>query len=265
MIKGKYKRIVAYGCSFTAGDELGDATGLGMPEDEVDALKRSGLSRGQLYGSGTVEHRCAEIGRKLSWPRWLSEKYSVPYSNRAMAGGSVQQMVFRIERDYRTGLINDDDLVLVGITSMFRWFQFNHSGKELTWVFGHPISNINNYNNVLIQNYVNDYNILWTYYLHLNYLEMLSKEKPNIKLFHALTPFSRERSFLIEDENLESSFRETIDSFKFTCFLNFDHGLAEVYSHLPPEQVTHGYGHPKVKIQQEFANLLYAWIEEKVE
>lgn len=264
MIKGKYKKIVAYGCSFTAGDELGDAEGLGMTEDEVDTLKRSGITRRQLYGSSSIELRCGELGRHQSWVRWLSEKYSVPYSNRAVAGGSLQQMVFRIERDYRTGLIKDDDLVLVGVTSMFRWFQFNHSGKELTWVFGYPIGNIDQYNNVLIENYVNDYNILWTYYMHLNYLEMLSKQRNNIKLFHALAPFSRERSFTIKDENLEPSFRETIDSFKFTSFLNFDHGLAEVYSHLPPEEVTHGYGHPKVDIHKEFANLLYAWIEEKL-
>lgn len=265
MIKGKYKRIVAYGCSFTAGDELGDHHALGMTEEEVDSLKRSGMRRRELYGSAQIEKRAADIGKDLSWVRWLSEKYSVPYSNRAKAGGSIQQMVYRIERDYRTGLIHEDDLVLVGTTSMYRWFQFHHSGKEMTWVFHHPIHETTAFNDVLVQNYVNDYNILWNYYLHLNYLEMLSKEKSNIKLFHALSPFSQERDFNIEAEKLQPNFRTTIDSFEFTCFLNYDRGLAQVYSHIPPEEATHGWGHPKLKYQKEFANLLYSWIEEKVE
>lgn len=265
MIKGKYKRILAYGCSFTAGDELGDGLALGMSDEEVDSLKRSGITRRELYGNDKIEAKAAKIGKDLSWVRWLSEKYSVPYSNRAVAGGSIQQMVFRIERDFRTGLIDDDDLVLVGITSMYRWFQFHEIGKEMTWVFGHPIKTTSKFNSILIENYVNDYNILWFYHMHLNYLEMLSKEKTNIKLFHALAPFSTEKHFNMEVEKLESSFRKTIDSFKFTCFLNFDKGLAELYSHIPPEEATHGWGHPKLKYQKEFANLLHAWIEEKVE
>lgn len=266
MIKGKYKRIVAYGCSFTAGDELGDAEGLGLPEETVDSLKRSGVPRRELYGNGTIESNCGKIGRKLSWVRWLSEKYGVDYSNRGHPGGSLPQMVYRIERDYRTGMIQDDDLVLVGLTSMYRWFQFDGSGKELSWVFGHPIKDVSEYNKVLIQKYVNPYNIYWNYHLYLNYLNMLCERKKNLKLFHGMTAFSKERHFFDIENNtkLEESFSKTIESFKFDGLLNAKYGMADIYSHLPLEEATHGWNHPKVKYHKEFANLLYAWIEEKV-
>lgn len=265
MIKGKYKRIVAYGCSFTAGDELGDSQGLGIPEEKLDALKRSGTPRSQLHGNFAIRETCIKLGKELTWVRWLSDKYSIPYSNRAHAGGSLPQMVFRIERDYRTGLIKDDDLVLVGVTSMYRWFQFSEDGKEMTWVLGNAYKQIEEFNNSLIKHYINDYNILWNYHLNLNYLEFLAKEKQNIKLFHALAPFSQEKTFNIKEETLRTDFRNMINSFKFTSFLDPEKGLAQLYSHIPEEEATHGYGHPKVKYQKEFANLLYAWIEEKVE
>ena len=38
MIKLPYNRIISYGCSFTAGSELGDAEVLGMTEEEMRKL-----------------------------------------------------------------------------------------------------------------------------------------------------------------------------------------------------------------------------------
>ena len=110
MINGKYKRLVVYGCSFTAGDELADALVLGMTEDEVDLLKRSGMSRQELYGK--LHNECIRAGKTLTWARWLADHYNVPYSNRARGGGSLQQMVYRIERDYHNGITHEDDLVI---------------------------------------------------------------------------------------------------------------------------------------------------------
>lgn len=261
MIKGKYNRIVAYGCSFTAGDELADAQVLGIPENEIDELKRSGLTRKELYGRQRTDIN--DVSKTLSWVRWLADRYNVAYSNRAVGGGSIQQMVFRLERDLRLGHINDDDLVLVGLTSMYRWFQFDREGHELSWVFAYT-KDAHDLNDKLVEYYVNEYNIIWQYYMHMNYLEMLAEKYDNIKILHAISPFSEEKEFNIRNKKMKHDFKTFIDSFKFKSLLNEKYGMGQLYTHLPKKEATHGWGHPKVKYQKEFANLLYSWIEAKL-
>ena len=259
MIKGKYKRIVAYGCSFTAGDELPDAEVLGMREEDVDSLKRSGITRAELYGRKHAD--AVRAGKNLTWVRWLADKYQVPYSNRSVGGGSIEQMIFRIERDYRIGKVSDDDLVLVGLTSMYRWFQFDNNGAEHSWVFSYSLDKTSEMNDALVKYYVNDYNIIWRYYSLLNYLQMLSEKHSNIKMVHAISPFSCEKEFIVDNNKLDVNFKKMIDSFEITNIINKNWGMGDLYSHIPKEESTHGWGHPKIKYQKEFANLLYHLIE----
>ena len=265
MIKGKYKRLVAYGCSFTAGDELADSQVLGIPEEEVDALKRAGISREELYGklrSRTDE--VLEINKTLAWPRWFADYYGVPYSNRARPGGSIQQMLYRLERDLANNLIDPDDLVIIGLTSMYRWFQFDEKGNELSWVFTKAFGakgRFLKFNESLVENYVHEYNIIWQYYLCLNYLQMLADRHPNIKLVHAISPFSYEKDFVAGNNKLRKEFMKTIESMKFPALLNEKYGMAQLYDHLDTEKSTHGYGHPKIQFQKQFAWLVVNWIE----
>lgn len=261
MINGKYKRLVVYGCSFTAGDELADALVLGMTEDEVDLLKRSGISRQELYGN--LHNECIRVGKTLTWARWLADHYNVPYSNRARGGGSLQQMVYRIERDYHNGLTHEDDLVIVGLTSMFRWFQFSRKGDELSWVFNTEMSGLQELNEKLLEYYVTPQNIIWTYHLYLNYMQMLADKRKNIFAINAISPFSAESSFTAKNEGVELSpeFNKTIDGFQYPFILNPNYGMGQIYAHLPKEEATHGYGHPKVKYHKEFAKLVANWID----
>jgi hypothetical protein len=227
MIDGKYKRLIAYGCSFTAGDELADAIVLGMDEEEVDTLKRAGATRKDLYGD--LRNKIEEHGKTLTWVRFVADHFGVPYSNRAVGGGSIQQMVYRIERDYANGLIDEDDLVIVGVTSMFRWFQFDYTGHQMSWVFSFKSSGIPGLNRQLEQHYINDYNILWTYFVNLNYLQKLATERKNIKIVHALKPFSRELGYM-EPADLKEDFKKLIGSFQFPDIL-LPYGTVS-YTHL---------------------------------
>jgi hypothetical protein len=257
MINGKYKRIIAYGCSFTAGDELADATVLGMPEEEVDEMKRSGATRQQLYGG--LRKQIESHGKTLSWVRWVADHFGVPYSNRAIGGGSIQQMVYRIERDYHNGLIDDDDLVIVGVTSMFRWFQFDYTGHEMSWVFSFYESGIPKLTRELAENYINDYNILWVYHLHMNYLQKLADERKNIKLVHAIKAFSREKGYM-ESADLIPDFEKTLSSFEYPAVL-IPYGISDLTAHLQHEQVTHGWGHPKIEFHKQYAKLIIDKLE----
>jgi hypothetical protein len=261
MIKGKYKRLVVYGCSFTAGDELGDSLVLGMPEEEVDLLKRNGISRQELYGK--LHSECIRAGKTLTWARWLADHYNVPYSNRAQGGGSLQQMVYRMERDYHNGMTHEDDLVIVGLTSMFRWFQFSRGGRELSWVFNTELSGISELNQSLVEYYVTPQNIIWNYHLYLNYMQMLADKRKNIFAVNAISPFSKEKAFTasMQDAELSPDFIKTVDGFEYPFVMNPKYGMGQMYSHLPVAEATHGYGHPKVKYHKEFAKLVAEWVE----
>jgi len=261
MINGKYKRLVVYGCSFTAGDELGDSLVLGIPEDEVDLLKRNGISRQELYGK--LHDECIREGKTLTWARWLSEHYNVPYSNRAKGGGSLQQMVYRMERDYYNGVTHEDDLVIVGLTSMFRWFQFSRSGYEMSWVFNTDLSGIPELNQSLVEHYVTPQNIIWNYHLCLNYMQMLADKRKNIFAVNAISPFSSEIAFTTSMQNavFPPDFTKMLNGFEYPFLLNSKYGMGQIYAHLPKEEATHGYGHPKVKYHKEFAKLVAEWID----
>ena len=261
MINGKYKRLVVYGCSFTAGDELADSIVLGMTEDEVDLLKRSGMPREELYGK--LHHECIRVGKTLTWARWVADHYNVPYSNRAQGGGSLQQMVYRMERDYYNGVTHEDDLVIVGLTSMFRWFQFSNKGQEMSWVFSSEMCGMPQLNESLVEYYVTPQNIIWNYHLYLNYMQMLADKRKNIFAVNAIAPFSSEIAFTssLQDAKLSKDFTKTLDGFEYPFLLNPKYGMGQIYAHLPKEEATHGYGHPKVKYHKEFAKLVAEWID----
>ena len=260
MINGKYKRLVVYGCSFTAGDELADSLVLGIPEDEVDLLKRSGMPREELYGK--LHHECIRAGKTLTWARWVADQYNVPYSNRAKGGGSLQQMVYRMERDYHNGITHEDDLVIVGLTSMYRWFQFSNKGHEMSWVFSSEMCGMPQLNESLVEHYVTSQNIIWNYHVYLNYMQMLADKRKNIFAINAIAPFSSEIAFTtsLQNTTLSADFTKTLDGFQYPFILNPTYGMGQIYAHLPKEEATHGYGHPKVKYHKEFAKLVVEWI-----
>jgi hypothetical protein len=256
MINSKYKRLVVYGCSFTAGEETGDEKVLGMPHEEIDELKRNGMTRAELYGKGKLNDECTRVSKTLAWPRWLADIFNVPYSNRAYGGGSLQQMVYRIERDYHNGLTNDDDLVLVGLTSMYRWFHMNHAGNEHSWVFNTTTKHKNPLYDELVEYYVNPYNICWEYHKCLTYMQMLSEKRKNIWAINAISPYSVE--YTHDLSKLNKDFTKTINnmSINYPFILQPEYGMTDIYKHLPTEEVTHGWGHPKVKYHQEYAKIL---------
>lgn len=261
MINNKYKRLVVYGCSFTAGDELGDASVLGIPEDELDLLKRNGISRKELYGK--LYPKIFEVGKTLTWARWVSDHYNVPYSNRAVNGGSLQQMAYRIERDYYNGVTNEDDLVMVGLTSMFRWFQFSEHGNEMSWVFNTEFAGIPKFNESLVEHYVTQQNILWNFHFNLNYMQMLAEKRKNIFAINVITPLFNGVEYKSLEENtlLPPEFNKTIDGFQYPFLLNPKYGMDQMFKHLPSNEASHGFGHPKVKYHKEFAKLIVEMID----
>src|SRR6056300_213786 len=114
-------RIVAYGCSITAGTELGDHHVLGKTIAEVDTLKRSlGLQKWQQL---ELKYNLQEEGRRRSWVAHLARELQCEYLNLAQSGSSIDQCLLRMKNQ----LHNADDLIIVGLTYIQRALRFSEA------------------------------------------------------------------------------------------------------------------------------------------
>lgn len=127
----KINRIVAYGCSYTAGDELMDHVKMGMTFDECNQIK-------QRYANNTVTQgydiaafrkdfelpREYPLHRNSSWAAILARQLNISFENRAINGSGLDEHYFKIYNDYTIGQIKDTDLVLIGLTTADRTIDF---------------------------------------------------------------------------------------------------------------------------------------------
>jgi len=122
----KLRRLLGYGCSLTAGTELGDHVVLNCTIDQVDQWKREwGLQRWQQFEQ--LRDLQAE-GRKRSWVAHLAREMNLDYVNRGQSGASLDQCLLRM----KNSLHNDTDLVIVGLTYIQRALRFSGSLELIT-------------------------------------------------------------------------------------------------------------------------------------
>lgn len=114
----KYKRVVAYGCSFTAGDEIADHLILNTTFKECNELKKKYSSQWVFYDVYKLyEESATKFMSNYSWSAQLANLLHLPYVNRAEPGSSLDHIYFKIYSDYLNKFIDKNDLILVGITS----------------------------------------------------------------------------------------------------------------------------------------------------
>ncbi len=175
-----YNRIIAYGCSWTAGDELRDHEILEMKFHECNLLKK----KLKLIDWWKLEYREKTIrqwinenvqqNRNASWAAHLATKLNLKFENRAVGGSSIEEHYYSIVRDISQKKINQDDLVVVGLTTMERLFFFKKEkpmSKLLTlnWQWDDL-----NFRNKLITEIYTDEFLVWNYYKNLILLKQLS-------------------------------------------------------------------------------------------
>jgi hypothetical protein len=134
----KFTRLVAYGCSYTQGDEILDETYIPGAED----LKRTqGRNAFWIaFGKKYPELRRAsynELNKLHAWPQHLADKIGLPCVNCAYPGNSIHNIIYNIERDLANGNILDTDLVILGIPSSYRVGYIDNLGGDKTLQLGH--------------------------------------------------------------------------------------------------------------------------------
>lgn len=136
-----FDRIVAYGCSYTAGDELLDHEILGISFEECNKLKSlSNKEDPNSFYKKLTPSLITSIettNSKASWAGQLAKKLNKPFLNRAKGGSGIDEILVTIISDRTTDIILDRDLIVVGLTYPERMLHITDN-QMFTLHLSHP-------------------------------------------------------------------------------------------------------------------------------
>ena len=262
----KFNRVVAYGCSHTAGSELADHLFWDKPISvgELDKIKRKYASSGasafytdyKFLGVQEV----IDAQNKLSWAGQVAQRLGVPILNKGVAGSSMQGMIYAIERDMATGDITENDLILVGATSMERWMYFD---KEERWGWPWPATPIigfpkfwpsERFHNEFVENIGDDYFLFFNYYTSLKYLELLSNYLDGRLLVQYVHCTMSDYINFVKDKPLNKRFMSMVaNTRQFRSIIDHDLCFSNLLDWRNDSQV-HGFYHPHVRYHEQLAD-----------
>lgn len=264
-----FDRIVAYGCSYTAGAELSDY--LGFPDisiAESENLKRTTSPHEfyQILSTNMEKHNILRgdldaYNQEHAWPSYLSKRFGVDCINQASNGASNQYMVHAIERDLANNIIKDTDLIIVGLTSYSRWFYLDNTAtprkplvgyySEIEW----PTREF--YDNYLV--YVSGTNDAYAWSLANRHLALLSEKLGHRILVQPLIVNLEDLNDVAKSTN-DREFINTITHINNTPYIiskynSFSTATGHEFSE--PWPISHGFGHPTQQQQEKFAEFIY--------
>jgi hypothetical protein len=265
----KFNRIVAYGCSHTAGSELADHVDWHEPITilELDKIKRKWSADGNRGGfylkyphlvNGATLEKCKALG----WPAQVAKRFGVPIVNKAIPGNSMQGMVYNIEQDLFEGNISENDLVLIGATSMDRFLHFSNRVKDgwpipATPIIGCPwLWPTEKFHNDFVEHIADDYFILFNYYNTLRHLELLSEQQGGRFLVQFIHQTMRDYISFLSNKPLEERFMAMVSSTdNFKSIIDHDLALGNLVNWNNESQV-HGFYHPHIEFHEQLADLI---------
>ena len=279
MIKFPYNRIISYGCSVTAGSELIDHELLNLSEEDLFAHVKNQNIRGphDLFKSLNASTKTIENIRirnaTKSWPNFIAKRFDKPLHNRAIQGTSLLDATYRILSDLHNSNIKNDDLILVGVTSPLRWFQFFEHGDYGNGIFGSNFIGStweakfsNEFKTQIEHNWVNAYNIVYNHCKELMLLSALSDRLDGrIKLCYVFG----------KDTFLGHLFEREIKDKIFSEFYDMCVSMLPTHNDINPTSLTtlsgnpitdfenhHVFGHPRIEFHEQYANLVIEKLEQ---
>ena len=256
-----FNRIVAYGCSYTAGSELADhiVTCPNMSMNEIDTLKRSmGMMEWNIkYLPGTdTDGQRTKVEHELAWPNKLAKHFEVPCLNRSRSGSSLQYSQYSIDKDISDGVITDKDLIIVGITSPHRWFYLNENGEPQRPIMGYHWNwPSESFHKEFVLEIYNTYFIAYNFYNSMNYLDMLS-DKLNGRILLQPVHNAIDGHLRNFEKELDPDFLKLVTTMRdFKSILDPAYSFSELVDWKNTNDC-HGGNHPKEYIHQIFAKHL---------
>jgi hypothetical protein len=263
----------------TAGSELTDHEFFNMSERDLFAHVKNANITGprDLYESLNVSSNTISdilrLNATKSWPNYVAKRFDKPLHNRARAGSSLADATYRILSDLHNSKIQNDDFILAGVTSPFRWFQFLETGDVGGGIFGSKFtestweSNFSSeFKTQIEHHWVNAYNILYNYYKELMILSTLSDRLDGrIKLCYVFG----------KDTFLPYTFSEELKTKNFSEFVDLCASMLPSNNEINTTGLTvisgnpitnvknhHVFGHPRIESHQKYANLVIEKLEQ---
>jgi hypothetical protein len=248
------KRVVFYGCSFTVGAELADCDIFPeLSKSEIDKLKLK--ERYSVYNRITVKHRDS-LDNQKSWSRWCADELNLPWVNRAENGSSMSQIIFSVERDLINGVIEDTDLIIVGITSPERICTFNQFGAQ-SLIFNNADTRWSNesFRNDFLKEIASDDYILYNWFKDIKYLDMLSDRLQN-RLFQQWVWATSAEIFELHTDGVPfynlSEYMTILanSSIRFDSIIDNNYSFTKLNAWEPENREV--FYHPKLELHQTF-------------
>ena len=260
----QYSRIIFYGCSFTAGNELSDHIDLGISVKECDTIKRK--SSVPVFYSKTLitDPKIRHINdSNLSYAKTIAQHLNLEYINRAESGSSMQYILYHIERDFLQGLILDTDIVFVGITCQNRWFYIDEKNKPrrpMPLYAPHWPNEEVRYNHLKF--FTGDGNLAYHWYQCLHLLNLMGNTK--IKLFMQFVHSTADDRIEWANKPLSADVKSMLTSIKsFNTILDHNYSFTNIIDWNDYSQI-HGFMHPQQHKHQEFADHIKYILEERI-
>ena len=190
-----FKRLVSFGCSHTAGDELSDHTFLGMDwnvyHNECRALhndrkldtneKILAVEKKYWSDSKLIDARI-KANRNLSWSSWLSKRLDLPHVNISKGGSAMSHIFYDIVDRYHHHSIHPTDIIVIGMTHVQRYVTFRSKVKSIfqrkNSSFAHSTNIHSPYNlyNQQTNDFYNLEKLVWEYYNTLKQIEQFGQQ-----------------------------------------------------------------------------------------
>jgi len=287
--QSKIKRIVAYGCSFTAATETAEAEMWGISEEELNSLKEKYDCAGEEYRK--IEKEFSQKIEKdfLTWLemkqtreyhnsyiKFLADKIGVPWVNSARPGSSNRNSIFRLALDLFENNLEPGDLVIIGLTTPERLFWLQSFSKV-----DDRYRVLNHYENEgdpeIVDRLDKEFNpitSLYDFYHTVNHLDSLSKqlEEKGITLVqipvinNAVQLLNKCRKY-VDGQRYIPYDKKGFDPDKILAMLesltDFN-SFYNIWSMFDVDRIItkgelrmHGHRHPKKIVHQDYADYLY--------
>jgi hypothetical protein len=261
--KSQVARIVAYGCSYTAGDEFLDSS----IHPDAEKIKKKNMRDWFDYKSSVDPALIKTLLSKqlnMAWPAILASRMSLAVDNRAIGGNSLPKMLYQVETDYQQGKILPKDIVLVGLTSYERNLYF--SKTEPLPVLMHMKENFPPH----LQPYqgpIADFNnsMFMFYFYYLTFFRLLKISESYLNGRMLIVPCINDANYRWFNDSLEKYFTKDILLLRNECL---GHGSIltdlNLYSFVEDQKSDlHGGGHPKQIVHERFVNHLIDQLKAK--
>lgn len=253
-------KFIAYGCSYTQGIELADTFLTNMSDDRTEKLKakhgHNWVDRLAKHTSKETQAKYENIMAHRSYAGIISKILPTKqYINRARSGNSNASMYFDLAADLHNGKINQDDVVLVGLTSADRlpfWVESKYIENGLPTGGWWPSPKLKK--ETIIR--YNDNDWLTPTITAVRGMQHLMKDHKNFFLQTVHYPFTE----IYKQFNLNDTIWQELKSIQQECVLP-ESCIWKVWDGPTPQ---HTFFHPRAEVAKKFGSIIGNEIKQRI-